>query len=106
MNEVIWIRLGDDDGYRSVHSIEDAADLLFHCGSCEILNCPPIRHVERFNAMGVCSPGFDGNNYISIYWGTDESNPGDAKVTRHLTDDEIEELNLSLDSLNDCEAIA
>ena len=37
---------------------------------------------------GVCAHGFEGNNYISLYWGPD-ADDGTAEATRELTDSEM-----------------
>jgi hypothetical protein len=91
--EVIWMRIGFEDGYHAVVTVEDAADHL-----AEFYG---IENVARHNEYGVSTDGFQGQNYISLYWGTDPKD-GNAEMTRPLTDDEITEVNLSLESIRDC----
>ena len=92
--EVVWMRVGDEDSYHPFDAIEDAAQHLGEFYS--------IRQIVFRNRFGVTTPGFEGNNYISLYWGTDPKD-GSAEMTRALTDDEIDEFNLSLEAIVDCE---
>ena len=92
--EVVWMRVGDEDSYHPFDAIEDAAQYLGEFYS--------LRHITYRDRFGVTAPGFEGNNYISLYWGTDPKD-GSAEATRALTDDEIDEFNLSLDAILDCE---
>lgn len=93
---VIWMRVGDEDGYHAFDTVEDAAQGLW--------DSDRVASVERFDS-GVTAPGFEGENYISLYWGTDPQD-GSAEMTRLLTDDELEEFNLSLESCADCEHVS
>jgi hypothetical protein len=89
MSEVIWMRVGDSDSYRSFDSIQEAA---------EDLGESRIGYVERIvmsSGYGVSAPGYEGWNFISLYWGTDKS----ADMERELTDEEIAEINLSLQAM-------
>lgn len=88
MAQVIWLRVGDEDGYHEFDGIEDAAEYLALSG---------VRKIERHCQYGVSADGYEGRNYISAYWGS----PDNADATRDLTDTEIEEVNLSLESCAD-----
>lgn len=92
--EVIWMRIGFEDGYHPFVTVEDVADYL-----AEFYG---IERVARHNEYGVSADGFQGDNYISAYWGTDPKD-GNAEMTNQLTEDEIAEINLSLESIRDCE---
>ena len=61
-SEVIWMRVGFEDGYHPVASVEDAADHL-----AEFYG---IERIARHNEYGVSADGFQGENFISAYWGT------------------------------------
>jgi hypothetical protein len=92
--EVIWMRVGDEDGYHAFDAVEDAAEYLGEFYS--------IAAVERGPRFGVTTDGFTGLNYISMFWGLDD---GDASAIRELADDELNELNESLDSIEWCRAV-
>jgi hypothetical protein len=92
--EVVWMRVGDEDSYHPFDSVEDAAQYLGDFYG--------VQEVAFRNQFGVTAPGFEGYNYISLYWGTDPKD-GNAEVTRALTDEEIEEFNLSLEAIRDCQ---
>lgn len=83
----LWIRAGDGDNYNGHDDVQSAAGYLFESGATE----GPL---ERCNEYGLTGPGFDGQNYISAYWGHD-TDPGEPAV-RGLTDEEITELNTEL----------
>ena len=92
-SEVIWMRVGFEDGYYPFATVEDAADHLAEFYGTE--------KVGRHNEYGVSADGSQGDNFISLFWGTDPKD-GNAKMTRQLTEDEITEVNLSLESIRDC----
>jgi hypothetical protein len=60
MYDVIWMRLGDADDYHSFDSLDEVADELTRIG---------IENIDRHCLYGVTAPGFEGHNYISLYWG-------------------------------------
>lgn len=78
-SDVIWMRLGDADDYHAFDGLDDVANKLADCG---------VESVERHCRFGVSAPGFEGNNYISLYWGPDPGD-GSAEATRELTDAEL-----------------
>lgn len=87
-SDVLWLRLGDASDYEAFDDLDCVADLLAEFG---------IKAVSRYGLYGVSAPGFEGHNYISLYWGP---NPGDgsAEASRELTDAELIELNRLLDN--------
>ena len=91
------MRVGDEDSYHPFDTIEEAAQ---HLG--EFYSIGQIIFRDRY---GVTADGFEGNNYISLYFGTDPKD-GSAEMTRALTDDDIDEFNLSLEAIVDCENAA
>jgi hypothetical protein len=86
--EVVWMRLGDEDSYHPFDTLKDAAQYLGDFYGIQQIDCKV--------QYGVTAPGFEGNNYSSLYWGTDPKDGG-AEMTKALTEDEIEEFNLSLE---------
>ena len=90
-NEVIWTRTGDEDDYHPFNDVEEVAQYLFDFYG--------IEKIERLNDYGVTSaPDFEGNNYISLFWGGDKG----REPSRALTAEEIIEINESLESCRDC----
>jgi hypothetical protein len=87
-DDVVWMRLGDGDDYHAFVDLDAVADLLAEFG---------IGLVERYCLYGVCAAGFEGHNYISLYWGPDPGD-GSAEASRELTDDELVELQRTLAS--------
>lgn len=85
--DVIWMRLGDADDYHAHDDLDEVADVLAEVG---------VGEVDRHCLYGVSSSGFQGHNYISLYWGPDPSD-GSAEASRELTDDELIELRRKLD---------
>ena len=77
--DVIWLRLGDADDYQAFDDLNDVAEALVESG---------VETVERHCLYGVRTPGFEGNNYISLYWGPDPRD-GSAEASRELTDSEL-----------------
>lgn len=86
--DVIWMRLGDSDDYHAFDDLDEVADVLAEFG---------VDGVERHCLYGVSAPGFHGQNYISMYWGPDPGD-GSAEASRELTDDELIELQSTLDA--------
>lgn len=77
--DVIWLRLGDADDYHAFDGLDDVAEALAESG---------VETIERLCLYGVRAPGFEGNNYISLYWGPDPGD-GSAEASRELTDSEL-----------------
>lgn len=94
-SEVIWMRVGDEDDYHEFDTLEDAAQYL--------ADCYRLERIDRYKKYGVCAEGFVGNNYISLYWGLPDPGDGSAEATRELTDEEIEEINESLEACAECD---
>jgi hypothetical protein len=92
--EVVWMRVGDEDSYHSFDTVEDAAQYLGEFYGTQ--------QITRKHQSGVTTAGFEGNNYISLYWGTDPKD-GSAEMSRALTEEEISQFNLSLEAIVDCE---
>jgi len=65
-NARIWVRLGDGDEY---HSFDGPFEAGEHVG--EVTR---DRH-PVFQSKGVSLGGFSGQNYISLYWGNQRSEP-------------------------------
>jgi hypothetical protein len=79
---MLWTRIGDGDDYHSNGSIAMLARRFRR---------ERIRSVESCNRYGVTSDAYQGNNYISLYWGDIEAQP-----LRELTAAELAELNSQL----------
>ena len=78
MNKILWMRLGDGGDYERFDGIGEAADSLRE---------NRVRGPYRKCMGGIKAPGFQGNNYISLYWGDE-----DANLTQQLNDTEFSEL--------------
>ena len=78
---LIWMRLGDACEYEDHDDLQSVADVLIEHG---------VRHVERIPRYGITALGFDGWNYISLYWGKDATEP-----VRSLSQSELAELRPS-----------
>ncbi len=76
----IWVRAGDGDNYNDFDGVHEVADYLAEMSATDPL--------ERCNEYGVTSPEYQGNNYISLFWGDD-----DAQPIRSLTIEEHTEVN-------------
>ena len=55
----LYVRIGDDDDYRTLGTIAQLASLLHSVGITEF----------ESRAAGLNAPGYYGNNYVSVYWG-------------------------------------
>jgi len=65
----LWYRLGDAGEYETADEDFDALGLaLFEAG---------VRgaDIDSWTELGLRAPGFEGQNYISLYWGDDEGGP-------------------------------
>ena len=76
---VIWMRLGDNCEYDDHDDLQSVADTLSEHG---------VQHVARRTPFGITAPGFDGWDYISLYWGKDATEP-----VRELSRKELSELS-------------
>ena len=81
--EYLWIRLGDGDTYENFgDDFSAGADCLRESGASLLQPC---------NNYGVTCPGYEGLNYISLYWGDKQANP-----IRPLTTKELQVINLNI----------
>jgi hypothetical protein len=82
----LWVRAGDGDNYNGFDGVQEVADYLAEMGATGPL--------DWCNKYGVTSPEYQGNNYISLFWGDVAAQP-----IRPLTVDEHNEVNGLLHSL-------
>lgn len=77
----LWMRLGDQGEYESCDTLEEVVERLLAAG---------VRAVSWItNIYGGCiAEGFEGRNYISLYWGDD-----DAQFAQALAQHERDEVN-------------
>jgi hypothetical protein len=68
----LWLRIGDQADYAPFDSVADACAALTEAG-VEASDVNP-------EAMALYAPGFNGQNYVSIFWGD-----ADAQPVRNLT---------------------
>jgi hypothetical protein len=80
----LWVRAGDGDNYNGFDGVQEVADYLAEMGATGPL--------DWCNKYGVTSPEYQGNNYISLFWGDDAAQP-----LRPLTVGEHNEINRQLD---------
>lgn len=73
----LWLRLGDAGDYEAWDDIEQVAGILQECSVTDLTTV----------AGGIEACGFEGDNYISLYWGDAE-----AELIRELTEAEFAEL--------------
>lgn len=76
----LWVRLGDDNGYEFCQDLQEVA---FHLVGEDI---PTNFDVHP---GGISCPGFEGCNYISLFWGDNADQPD---KTHALSYDEVDEL--------------
>ena len=76
---VIWMRLGDNCEYEDHDDLQSVADTLIE---------HDVQHVARLTRFGITAPGFEGWDYISLYWGKDATEP-----VRELSRKELSELS-------------
>lgn len=94
---VLWMRLGDGGEYESFDGMAEVADSLRES------NVSGISKVDG----GISAPGYQGNNYISLYWGTAES----SDLTNQLSEGEFDDLQNMLcysgniTFIKDCELV-
>lgn len=75
-----WMRIGDEDRYHSVETIEEVA---------EEFQQNDIHFVERSVLYGFVSEEFQRNNYISLFRAFDPSGP----TILEISDEDVETLN-------------
>ena len=78
MKSVLWMRLGDGGNYESFDGMAEVANKLREQN---------IFEVSRVRG-GITTPGFEGNNYISLYWGL----ANNSNLSSEINDDEIQNL--------------
>ena len=90
------VRLGDASEYESFDSLQDVAEYLY-----EHKVDRPLRPCHG----GFQAPGYNGHNYISLYWSEDALIWGEEKgwvknedmdMLRELTTEELAEIHQSL----------
>jgi len=64
----VWVRIGDNGDYEKFNSIEDAAEHIVESTQ---------QNEIRWRNMGIEMPNYEGDNYISLYWGDDDAQPAD-----------------------------
>jgi hypothetical protein len=79
----VFVRAGDSDDYNEFGDLSEAADYLHEMGARA-----PLQWHDKY---GVSGPGFEGNNYISVYWAFDVVRP-----TAGLSLNEIADLSDAL----------
>ena len=62
----VWIRLGDNGDYEPFDTPYDAGDRVGMFTS---------DREPRYISKGIYLEGFEGDNYISLYWGDDDAQP-------------------------------
>jgi hypothetical protein len=84
----VWMRMGDNDDYHDFDSMFSAgSELGGYLDSISQEDNIPMPKVLLYGDMGVgVSPGFEGLNYISLFWGDK-----DAQLTKKHTRADIEE---------------
>ena len=81
---VIWVRMGDNSEYHQFGNDFDAvADTLLEGGVEKVRRCG--------FGNGVMARGYEGDNYISLYWGDK-----DAQFEKGLTLAELTDINAAL----------
>lgn len=81
---VLWIRLGDAADYVCFDDLKEVAKYM----ASQSVFGPIWRHCN----YGVACQGYEGQNYISLYWGNIEACP-----TRSLSTLERQSLNCLLE---------
>ncbi len=71
----VWMRLGDNDDYHSFDNMFDAGTELGTYLESREFQMKDLGSLS--NGTGICAPGFEGHNYISLFWGDD-----DAQITK------------------------
>ena len=83
----VWLRIGDQDDYRSFDSVDDAASTMREYLGCTINDEMVIRRYVGHMLIGIEIPdaGYVQENGISLFWGDD-----DAQFEASLSDWELE----------------
>ena len=82
--EVIWVRMGDCDEYESFDDLESLAKSFEE----RDLKASEL----ELHGSALMAPGYEGLNFISIFWGND-----DAQWCRNLSEKEFEDLKNFID---------
>jgi len=82
--EWIWVRMGDASEYERFVDIEDVGYLLADFD----IKPADIRQTEK----GIMTSGFEGRNYISLFWGDAKAQP-----IRELSVEEFAELREAME---------
>jgi len=62
----LWLRLGDNADYEPYESVADAGEYVGQHTS---------DRDPAFRSMGLSLTGFEGENYISLFWGDNDAQP-------------------------------
>jgi hypothetical protein len=91
-NSKVWMRMGDNDDYHDFDSMFDAGtELGRYLDASSSLEGPFMSYIysrgEGPNGTtGINAPGFQKNNYISLFWGDN-----DAQITKGHTQADLAE---------------
>ncbi len=83
--EMIYARFGDND---PLTAGQYTPFINMRAFNNELIERGIAGLYERANEYGITAPDYQGNNYISVYYGTDVETP-----TRGLNDEELKWLN-------------
>ena len=64
--QFVWVRMGDMDDYDKFQDVAEATDMMKIDG---------LRGPLQWGLRGkLVAPGFEGNNFISCFWGDNDGN--------------------------------
>jgi hypothetical protein len=89
MSQMLWLRCGDMDNYIAYDDdLEAVIEALHEAG---------VHSPLSWFKNGFTCPGFEGKNYISLYWGD-----GDGNLVRELFEREREAIIQELEGQTWC----
>ncbi len=74
---MIYVRIGDAGDYVELSCLSELLEELKANGV--------VGPFTFYNAYGVTAPGYEGNNYISVYYGTSVETPTKGLTAEELT---------------------
>lgn len=83
MDSLLWVRIGDAGEYISFDNLDDAIDYL---------NELRVGQATGWTQAGFETPNYHGQDYVSIYWGDNDTNH-----LADLDDDEQEHIESGLE---------